>query len=231
MNTTRGRLVLAGIAGFLVLVAIVVVGVMAGWIGSTPVTRAATTATKTPAPTATAPSGSPSQRPTPKSSSSAATTAGPRVKIPHTNDADAYASAVATLAFTYDTRTGSRQAWRKALMAELAPDGHFDTLAQAQGDVDRVVPASASWAQMRDLHQRSTFTVAHAYTPQAAVDARNQYGNQWPPGTAIVTVTGTQHLTWDGGKQNVERAMTFEILCQPTNPRCMVDRITPQVVK
>lgn len=229
MSTARGRFVLGAVVALLLFVIVVVVGVMSGWIGSSPVTHAvAPTPTPSPPTTAT-PTTSPS--PTRIGTTSPTPPAAPTVKVPHTNDADAYASAIATLAFSYDTTVESRDAWRAVLMAELAPDGHFDTLAQAQGDVDRVVPTADTWTQMSRLHQRSTFTATAAYTPQAAIDARDQYGNQWPPGISIVTVTGKQHLIWDGGKQDVDRAMTFEILCQPSNPRCMVDRITPQVAK
>lgn len=231
MSTARGRFALGAVAVFLVLVAVVVVGVMSGWIGPSAVTHAAPPSSPTAAPVMPTPALSSTVSPTPTGTAKAAPSAAPTVKVPHTNDADAYASAVATLAFTYDTTVDSRDAWRAAFMTELAPDGHFDTLAQAQADVDRVVPPSDTWAQMIRMRQRSTFTVTAAYTPQAAIDARKQYGNQWPPGISIVTVTGKQHLSWDGDKQDVDRAMTFEILCQPSNPRCMVDRITPQVAK
>ncbi len=232
MSTARGRFVLGAVAAFLVLVVVVVVAVMSGWIGSRAVTHAAPPpSSPTSAPATPTPALSPTVSPAPTGTAKAAPSAAPTLKVPRTNDADAYASAVATLAFTYDTTVESRDAWRAAFMAELAPDGHFDTLAQAQADVDRVVPPSDTWAQMSRMRQRSTFTVTAAYTPQAAIDARKQYGNQWPPGSSVVTVSGKQHLSWDGGKQDVDRVMTFEILCQPSNPRCMVDRITPQVAK
>lgn len=154
----------------------------------------------------------------------------PTTTIPKTDDATVFARAVATLAFSYDTRDESRDAWRAAFMPWLGPDGKDDTMAEAQGDVDRVVPEPAVWQQMRDLHQRATFAVTSAYVPQQAIAAQREYGDQWPPGTAVITVRGDQHLAWDGGDQTVTRTMTLFVLCQPSNAFCMVDRITPQVI-
>ncbi|MGH8890268.1 MAG: hypothetical protein ACRDV3_11025, partial [Acidothermaceae bacterium] len=154
----------------------------------------------------------------------------PTVRVPKTNDSTVFARALATLAFSYDTRSESRDAWRTSLMSWLGPDGTLDTMAEAQGDVDRVVPGADVWPQMRALHQRATFDVTSAYVPQQAVAAQRDYGNQWPPGTSVITVRGNQNLSWDGGSQTAFRTMTIFVICQPTHSYCMVDRIPPQVI-
>lgn len=163
--------------------------------------------------------------------SSPAATGKPKIRVPRTNDSMAFASAIATLAFTYDTHSESRDAWRTALMDWLGPDGHLDTMPEAQGDIDRVVPDVSVWTQMRDLHQAATFHVTAAYVPQQAVAAQRDYGSQWPPGTTVVTVRGNQQLTWDGGTQTTIRTMTLFVICEPTHAYCMVDRIPPQVIQ
>jgi hypothetical protein len=228
VGTKRGQLVLGAAVAFVVLVLVAIIGVATGWIGSH-ASSASPTVGRTPTPNASpssaisAISGSPA--PTPSAAGER-----PTVTIPKTDDATVFARAIATMAFSYDTRTESRDAWRTALMTWLGPDGKQDTLAEARGDADRVVPESAVWQQMRELKQRASFDVTAAYVPQQAMAAQRDYGSEWPPGTSVITVRGNQRLVWDGGAQTATRSMTLFVICQPTNAFCMVDRITPQVI-
>lgn len=228
MRTRRGQVVLGAAAAFVVLVIVAVIGVATGWIGS----RASSASIhRVGAQTATPAQFSPSSlASTPPATAERSATGKPAVTIPKTDDATVFARAVATIAFSYDTRTESRDAWRSALMTWLGPDGKQDTMAEAQGDVDRVVPQPVVWQQMRQLQQRATFAVTAAYVPQQAVAAQRDYGSEWPPGTSVITVRGSQRLVWNGGAQTATRSMTLFVICQPTNAYCMVDRITPQVI-
>ena len=115
MRTKRGRFVLGAIAAVVVLTVVAIVGVAAGWIGSRKVSAASdhlvapALTTAAPTPTASSLVSSASALPTDEPSGS------PAIRVPKTNDSTVFARALATLAFSYDTRTESRDKWRKSL--------------------------------------------------------------------------------------------------------------------
>lgn len=125
----------------------------------------------------------------------------------------------------YDTRY-PRTKWRRGLLSTLGtPDGSLGV-----GDVDRLIPDAAQWAQMAQIGQRASATVSSAYVPALWRQTVLEHP-ELPDGAVGVTVTGTQLVTWAGGTSRVPVAVTVLLLCPPATGRCVVNRIAARVAR
>jgi len=120
------------------------------------------------------------------------------------------------------------------LLARVGPFLDQRALAQA-GDL--AIPPQ-TWQQIATQRQRSAVTQLHAYVPRLWDQVITAPGaEQIPPGTVMVTVTGTALVSWPGGSYtNPALAITVDVICQPPAeasgvPSCVVDYLFPRVAR
>lgn len=215
----RRRVLIALIAGGLVLALLVGVGIYGRLRGPAPRTEAAPTGTA--APTITAP-------PTGTSP------AGP-VAVSQSGGAEAFARRIALALFAWDTTSGYGPADYAQVIVDVAAGEETDALA---GDVRAYLPSAEAWAQLRQHQTRQWLTIDTAAIPEAWETATSQAApGQIPEGAVAYTIEGIRHRDGTWGTELVEAsrpvAFTVFIVCGPvvtnrgiTATRCEVLRLS-----
>jgi hypothetical protein len=140
-------------------------------------------------------------------------------------DADSFARQVAHALLGYDTAS-SRTQWRRSVLSLAGvPEGSLGA-----EDIDRLIPDDGQWGQMAVVHQRVTLTLGATYVPTLWTETAAQHP-ELPAGSAGITVTGTQLVTWDGGSSRVPVAVTLLIVCPPETQPCALSRVLAQVAR
>ncbi|WUH90356.1 hypothetical protein OG900_09740 [Streptomyces sp. NBC_00433] len=193
----------------------------AAWITNRPSGNdAATASTPAPAPTPTATFSSTGPAP------SATPSTGSVARPPRVTDPLVYAKAAATLLWSYDTRTTSRDqqlAGMRAWMATGTPYANWPAISGQE-------PDPVLWSRMADNQQYATAAVAESHFPSAFKQALTDDPAALTKAYIYaVTVTGTQAIAWKGGGAGAEsRAVTLAIQCRPSSDCALVD-IAPGV--
>lgn len=164
----------------------------------------------------------------PSASPSASGTPHPSA-LPKTADPVAYARAVASAIFTWDTMSGLTPAdYVNAIVADADPSG-LETPGLV-ADLATYLPTDEVWQELRSYQTGETFTVASAQVPVDWPQVLAQAGSQLRDGTTAVTITGTRHRTgtWEGQSQSADTAVSFTVfmLCEPAYPSCHVLRLS-----
>jgi hypothetical protein len=215
----RRRLLIATIAGGLVLLLLVGVGVYGLLRGPAP--RTDTTPAEPSVPSATSTPAAPDGQ-------------GP-VAVPQTGGPEAFARAVAVALFAWDTTSGYQAVDYAQMLADVAADTEADAL---MGDVRAYLPTVEAWAQLRQYQTRQWLTIDEAVVPDTWETAVEQAApGQIPPGTTAYTISGARHRDGTWGTEPVEasRPVTFTvfIVCSPevtnrgvTGTRCELLRLS-----
>lgn len=199
----RRRLLIATIAGSLVLLILVGVGIY-GLLRGPQASRPAETGEPVPAITI-------SPAPT--------TGTGPAV-VPQTGGPEAFARNVAEALFTWDTASGYAPADYAQVLAGVAATAEADDFV---GDVRAYLPSTAAWGQLRQYATRQWLTIDSAVIPDAWETAVEQAApGQIPDGATAYTITGTRHRdgTWGTEPAEASRPVSFTVflVCTPPIP-------------
>ena len=200
----RRRLLIAVTAAGVVLLVAIGVGIYG-------LVRGPGTDTATPlVPSSTAATGSPSPGRSPAVPAT----------IPVTGEPEAFARAVATALFTWDTLTDATPADYAQVLADVGDDAEADALAS---DVRAYLPTDDAWAQLKTYQTRQWLTIDTATVPQAWATAEAQdTSGQLPDGATAYTITGTRHRAGIWGTEPVEAtrpvSFTVFIACAPQAP-------------
>ncbi len=195
----RRTLLIAAIAGGLILAVLVGVGVYGLIRGPQPDEAADPVATDSPAAT-----------------HLADTPSGPELVVA-IGEPEEFAVAVAEALFTWDTTSGYGPADYAQMLADVTADEEADA---AASDVRAYLPTPEGWAQLRTHQTRQWLTIDTIEIPAVWEDAVAQAApGQIPDGAIAHTVTGTRHRTGYWGTDPVttahEVAFTVSLPCTP----------------
>ena len=128
-----------------------------------------------------------------------------------------FAVAVAEALFTWDTTSGYGPADYAQMLADVTADEEADA---AASDVRAYLPTPESWAQLRTHQTRQWLTIDMIDIPDVWEDAVAQAApGQLPDGAIAYTITGTRHRTGYWGTDPVttthEVAFTVFLTCTP----------------
>lgn len=176
---------------------------------------------------AAAPSSQPRSSPAASVGSTASAGAGSVAKPPQLADPVAFAKAAATLLWSYDTRTTSRDQQLAGLKGWLTSETTYAHWASMAAQV----PDPVLWSRMADQEQYATATVTEAHYPSAFREALADDPSAITEAYIYaVTVTGKQQIVWKkGGAGSEDRSITLAVQCRP-NANCSLVAIAPRVV-
>jgi hypothetical protein len=144
--------------------------------------------------------------------------------IPATKDPITFGQDFASALWSYDA-TASRTSYLDALAAWLTPETQYADPAS----VTTQVPSAQLWDEMGRQHQHATVTGVSGHIPAEFTAALNTN-----PGALdvayiyAVTVTGSQHIAWNGGQGTESRALTLAVQCHP-DQACTLAAVSPTV--
>ena len=149
--------------------------------------------------------------------------------LPRTSDPIAYAHAVATSLFDWDTSSGLLPTdYTAAVLADADPSGE-----ETPGlitDVAAYLPTVDQWLDLATMEVTQSLSIDEAVIPESWASALEQARGQLRPGTVAVTITGTRHRegTWDGepAETSYDVAFTVFVACPPAFERCHVLRLS-----
>lgn len=195
----RRTMLIAAIAGGVILAVLVGVGVY-GLIRGPQTTDAADVAA-TDSPAATHPADTPS---------------GPEPVVA-IGEPEEFAVAVAEALFTWDTTSGYGPTDYAQMLADVTADEEADA---AASDVRAYLPTPEAWAQLRTHQTRQWLTIDTNEIPAMWEDAVAQAApGQIPDGTVAYTITGTRHRTGYWGTDPITTthpvAFTVFLTCTP----------------
>lgn len=137
----------------------------------------------------------------------------------------AYAKAAATMLWSYDTRTTSRDQQLAGMKAWMTTESSYADWAAVAGQV----PDPLLWSRMADNAQHATARTADARFPSAFRQALAEDPSALTEAYIYaVTVTGKQKITWAGGGGAEDRSVTLAVQCRPAHD-CALVSIAPQV--
>lgn len=128
-----------------------------------------------------------------------------------------FAVAVAEALFTWDTTSGYGPADYAQMLADVTADTEADA---AASDVRAYLPTAEVWAQLRTHQTRQWLTIDTIEIPAAWEHAVAQAApGQIPDGTVAYTITGTRHRTgyWGADPVTTTHSVAFTVLlvCTP----------------
>lgn len=128
-----------------------------------------------------------------------------------------FASAVAEALFTWDTTSGYGPADYAQMLADVTAETEADA---AASDVRSYLPTPEAWAQLRTHQTRQWLIIDTIEIPAAWEDAVVQAApGQIPDGAVAYTITGTRHRTGYWGTDPVTTthpvAFTVFLICTP----------------
>jgi len=131
--------------------------------------------------------------------------------LPHTDEPDAYAIAVAEVVFGLDTRDLDPAAYRDLLLADADPGLSATGRADLEALVAGRIPADELWQRMRANDQWSTFEASDVWEPGSWEQVVTS--GQAEPGWALRNVTGIQttHYVEAGVEKTSSRERTVTI--------------------
>ncbi|HET6867698.1 MAG TPA: hypothetical protein VFH80_17400 [Solirubrobacteraceae bacterium] len=149
--------------------------------------------------------------------------------LPHTNDAIAYARAVATSLFDWDTSSGYLPTdYTATVLADGDPSG--EETPGLLDDVATYVPTTDQWLDLGAMDVVQTIDITSASVPASWPAALAQARGQLRPGTTAVTITGTRHRSgvWNGQPATSSYPVSFTVFvaCPPAFDRCHVLRVS-----
>lgn len=149
--------------------------------------------------------------------------------LPHTSDPIAYARAVATSIFGWDTTTGLLPTdYTAAVLADADPSG--EETPGLLADVATYLPTVEQWLDLATMEVTQSLSIDEAVIPESWSSALEQARGELRPGTTAVTITGIRHRegTWEGepAETSYPVAFTVFVACPPAFERCHVLRLS-----
>jgi hypothetical protein len=149
--------------------------------------------------------------------------------LPQTSEPVAYARAIASSLFTWDTSAGLLPMdYTDAVLADADPSG--EETAGLVTDVAAYLPTTDQWLDLGAMEVTQSLTIAEATVPDAWSSAVEQARGHLRPGTTAVTITGTRHRTgvWNGEPAESAYPVSFTVFvaCPPAFDRCHVLRLS-----
>jgi hypothetical protein len=149
--------------------------------------------------------------------------------LPHTNDPIAYARAVASALFDWDTAAGFVPAdYQAPVLADADPSG--EETSGLITDVATYMPTLNQWLELGAMDVTQTLTIASTQVPTTWAGAVQQAHGELRPGTTAVTIVGTRHRNgiWNGEASSTSGPVSFTVFvaCPPAFERCHVLRLS-----
>lgn len=149
--------------------------------------------------------------------------------LPHTTDPVAYARAVATWLFDWDTSSGYLPAdYTADVLADADPSG--EETPGLLDDVATYLPTTDQWLALGAMDVVQTIDITNASVPASWPAALAQAHGELRPGTTAVTITGTRHRSgvWNGQPAASSYPVSFTVFvaCAPAFDRCHVLRLS-----
>ena len=165
----------------------------------------------------------------------AADAPGRAMSLPHTDEPDAYATAVAETLFAVDTRSLNPADYQEVLLVDADPGLSETGRADLEALVAARIPADDLWQRMRANHQRSTFEASDVWEPGSWAQVVTT--GQAEPGWAMRNVTGIETTTYvEAGVEKStsrERTVTIGMRCPADGAdvdRCLLVLVGAAVV-
>lgn len=209
----RRRLIVAGIATALLLIAFVTYAVLVHRSHSR---------------TGAAPN-SPAAVPTPDGSIPVANVPTELPNLHPTSSPEAFARDVAEALFEWDTATVITRA---DLIEQLVKVGDptGESTAGLLSDVGGYLPTDEAWRDLAQYETKQWLTIDTVSTPTKWAEAEAQAGDALLPGTTALTIHGVRHRAgvWDGDpvSSQYDVAFTVFIVCGPSYPKCHLLRLS-----
>jgi hypothetical protein len=146
-----------------------------------------------------------------------------------TSDPETFARQVAGTMFAWDTATLiTRTDHIEQLVAVADPTG--ESTPGLVADLDNYLPTQDAWVELAKYETRQWLTVDSVSTPTKWADAQVQAGDELLPGTTALTIHGTRHRAgiWEGDPVASEHDVAFTIflVCGPSYPECHLLRLS-----
>ena len=147
--------------------------------------------------------------------------------LPVTDEADAYAAAVAAVVFGMDTRDHDPQAYWRLLLGQADPPLTTTGFADLERLLAERIPTTEQWARMRENDQWSRFEAGEVWEPGSWTQV--VIAGDAEPGWVVRNVTGVQttHYTEDGTEREAvrERSVTIARRCPAPGARVDAGRL------
>lgn len=207
----RRRLIVAGVAIALLLIAFVTYAVLAPRSAST------TSPPSDDVAGAAAPNSGPGERPAKLD------------PLTPTSDRETFAQQVAQAIFAWDTTSMvSPSDHVEQLLALADPTG--ESTAGLLGDLDSYLPTADAWTQLAHYETQQWLTITSVTTPTLWPEAASQAGPGLLPGTSAFTVDAVRHRSgvWEGEPVSSSHDVAFTIfmVCGPSYPQCHLLRLS-----
>jgi hypothetical protein len=149
--------------------------------------------------------------------------------LPRTNDPIAYAQAVASALFTWDTAAGLLPSdYQAPVLADADPSG--EETPGLIADVATYMPTLTQWLDLGTMNVIQTLTATSARVPSSWAAAAQQAHGELRPGTTAVTIKGIRHRNgvWNGEASSTSGPVSFTVFvaCRPAFDRCRVLRLS-----
>lgn len=146
-----------------------------------------------------------------------------------TSDPEAFARQVAEAMFAWDTATVvSRTDHIEQLVTVADPTG--ESTPGLVSDLDNYLPTQDAWVELARYETRQWLSIDSVTTPTKWAEAQAQAGDELLPGTTALTIHGTRHRSgiWEGESVASEHdvAFTVFIVCGPSYPECHLLRLS-----
>ncbi len=149
--------------------------------------------------------------------------------LPQTSEPIAYARAVASALFAWDTTGGYLPAdYQAPVLADADPSGE-----EAPGlitDVTTYFPTIDQWLDLAIMEVTQSLNINSAVVPASWPSIVEQAHGQLRPGTTAVTITGVRERTgtWNGEHATTSSPVAFTVFvaCRPAFDRCHVLRLS-----
>ncbi|MGE3326409.1 MAG: hypothetical protein AB7N61_13510 [Acidimicrobiia bacterium] len=146
-----------------------------------------------------------------------------------TSDPETFVRQISTALFEWDTTTiVSRTDHVEQLVTVADPTG--ESTPGLVSDLDNYLPTQDAWVELAKYETRQWLTVESVSTPSKWAEAQAQAGGELLPGTTALTIQGTRHRfgTWEGEPVASEHdvAFTVFIVCGPSYPECHLLRLS-----
>ncbi len=146
-----------------------------------------------------------------------------------TSDPETFARQVAEAMFAWDTATLlTRTDHIEQLVGVADPTG--ESTPGLVADLDNYLPTQDAWVELAKYETRQWLTVDSVSTPTKWAEAQVQAGDELLLGTTALTIQGIRHRAgiWEGDPVASEHDVTFTIflVCGPSYPECHLLRLS-----
>lgn len=146
-----------------------------------------------------------------------------------TSDPETFARQVAEAIFAWDTATLlTRTDHIEQLVTVADPTG--ESTPGLVSDLDNYLPTQDAWVELATYETRQWLSIDSVMTPTKWAEAQAQAGDELLPGTTALTIRGTRHRwgLWEGEPVASEHSVAFTvfIVCGPSYPECHLLRLS-----